>query len=74
MEDMRPTKRNAVSLATWFYPLGFLSPITVQSMLLYQQLCEAKLDWDEPLTDHELLAKWESLTSDLQVAEHLTVA
>ena len=74
MEDMRPTKRNAVSLATWFYdPLGFLSPITVRSTLLFQQLCEAKLNWNEPLTD-ELLAMWESLTSDLQVAEPLTVA
>ena len=37
MKEMRPTKRNAVSLVTQIHgPLGFLSPITVQLKLLSQ--------------------------------------
>ena len=66
MREVHPTKRNTVSLATRFYdPLGVISPLTVRFKLLFQQLCERKLDWDEPLTG-ELLTEWESLNLDLQ--------
>lgn len=66
MKETRPTKRNAVSLATRFYdPLGIISPITVRFKQLFQKLCERKLDWDEDLTG-EFLTEWEGLTSDLQ--------
>jgi len=66
VREAHPTKRNVVSLATCFYdPLGVISPITVRFKLLFQRLCEKKLNWDEPLTG-ELLVEWESLTSDLQ--------
>ena len=44
-------------MATRFYdPLGVVSPCTVQFKVLFQQLCEAKLDWDEPMSG-ELLKK-----------------
>ena len=66
MREVHPTKRNTVSLATRFYdPLDVISPLTVRFKLLFQQLCERKLDWDEPLTG-ELLTEWESLSLDLQ--------
>ena len=62
----RPTKRNAVSLATRFYDLfAIISPITVRFKQLFQKLCERKLDWDERLIG-EILTEWEGLASDLR--------
>ena len=69
MKETQPTKRNAVSLATIFFdPLGVISPITVRFKLLFQQLCETKTDWDEPLTGG-FLTGWKTLASDLQQFE-----
>ena len=60
-EGLSSTKRSVVSMTTRFYdPLGVVSPCTVQFKVLFQQLCEAKLDWDEPMSG-ELLKKWEKL-------------
>jgi len=56
MKDTRPTKRNAVSLATRFFdPLGEISPIIVRFKLLFQQLCESKTG-----TSHSLEDYWQS--------------
>ena len=45
-----PTKRNAVSLATHFFnPLGVITPLTIRFKLLFQQLCETKVGWEELL-------------------------
>lgn len=66
MREMEPTKRHIVSIATRFYdPLGFVSPITVKFKMFFQELCSAKVGWDEPLLG-ELLYKWKSLMSNLQ--------
>ena len=63
---LSPTKRHIVSLVgRIFDPLGFLSPVVVQLKLFFRELCEAKLEWDEPLTS-SLLVKWESIVDDLQ--------
>lgn len=52
--EIEPTKGNIVSLVGWFYdPLGFMSPVIVQ---FFQELCTAKLDWDQPLSG-KLLGK-----------------
>ncbi len=62
---LEPTKRNIVSLVGKFYdPLGLISPVIVQYKMLFQELCEANLDWDEPLSGR-LLARWRSLTTGL---------
>ena len=69
MSDASPTKRNIISLAVRFFdPLGVLSPITVRFKLLFQLLCKAGVDWDEPLSG-ELLQRWNSLYGDLQLVE-----
>lgn len=61
-----PTKRNIVSLVGRIYdPLGFLSLVVIRLKSLFQELCELKLGWDEPLTG-AILSKWESMTADLQ--------
>ena len=59
MKETRPTKRNAVSLATRFFdPTGVITPLPIRIKLLLHQLCETKVGWDEPL-EGKLLQEWE---------------
>ena len=74
MNETLRTKRNAVSLATRFFdPLGVISPLIVRFKVLFQQLCEAKTEWDEPLTGKSLV-DWKTLTSDLQQATPMSIS
>ncbi|XP_071574141.1 uncharacterized protein [Temnothorax nylanderi] len=60
------TKRTVLStIARFFDPIGFLSPITVVGKIFVQDLWSAKLDWDEPLPDR-LLKKWIDFVNSLQ--------
>ena len=43
--DLRPTKRNLVSLIGKFYDLGFLSPVIICFKVPLQKLCQCKTDW-----------------------------
>ena len=62
-----------MSLAAKFYdPLGFVSPITVQLKILFQSLCKAGIEWDEPLNG-DLLDRWKLLVSGLLKAETITI-
>lgn len=68
-----PTKRNIVALVGRFYdPLGLLAPIVVQFKMFFQELCEAKLEWDQPLLG-KLQAKWHSLSADLQEGQLISI-
>ena len=71
--DLQPIKRNIVSLVGRIYePLGFLSPMVVCLKSLFQQLCQLKLEWDEPLQG-ELLTKWESMMVELQDSKQVLI-
>ena len=49
---IEPSKRNDVSVTAKFYdPLGFLSPIITEFKIFFQELCKAKIGWDEPLEE-----------------------
>ena len=73
MKETIPTKRNAVSLATRFFdPLGVITPLTIRFKLLFQQLCETKVGWDE-LLQGELLTEWETLAADLQQSSPISI-
>ena len=40
------TKQNILKITAMFYdPLGLVSPIVVQSKLIYQSLCKEKINW-----------------------------
>ena len=66
LRALKPTKRNVVGFSSKFYdPLGFLSPVTIRLKVFFQELCKAKVDWDEPLSS-ELLCKWKCLVSSFQ--------
>ena len=61
LSTVQPTKRNVVGMSARFYdPLGIISPVTIQFKIFFQQLCKAKVDWDNILTG-DLLKKWEQL-------------
>ena len=72
-KTLKATKRNIVSLVGKVYdPLGYLAPIFIRFKMFLQDLCRAKLDWDQPLPsaeffqDHDLEKRWRLLVSDLR--------
>ena len=67
------TKRTMLSLLACLYdPLGYYSPVTVSMKILFQQLCSAKLDWDNELSG-EAKAKWENWIDDLKRAKEIII-
>ena len=72
--NLEPTKRNIVSIVGKFYdPLGFVSPVIIPFKVLFQQLCQAKVEWDQPLTG-KLLKKWQCLIASLREPQPLSIS
>ena len=66
LEDLEPTKRSVVSMTTRFFaPLGVVSPVTIMFKMFFQQLCQEKVEWDEPLTG-SLQQEWDQLCTSLK--------
>ena len=56
VESLPPTKRSLLRVsAKIFDPLGFLSPFTVSTKILFQSLCLDKVKWDDRLEGEALL-------------------
>ena len=53
-------------------PLEVISPVTVQLKIFAQELCGAKLSWDEQITG-SLIANWKKLVAGLQGTEPFRV-
>ena len=71
--DLEPTKRQIVSLVGRVYdPLGLISPVVTQLKIFVQELCEAKVNWDQLLTD-QTLEKWKQLSRNLCEAPSLLI-
>ena len=46
------TKRNILRISAMFFdPLGLISPIVLQTKFFFKQLCNLKVDWDDPVPD-----------------------
>ena len=59
------TKRSVLKVTAKIYdPMGFLSPLTVEMKILFQELCIEKTNWDSELKG-ESLRKWKSFLQDL---------
>ena len=72
-DQIEPTKHNVISLVSRIYdPLGLISPVIVRFKVLFQELCQAKLDWDEPFTE-SLKERWKLLLAGLQTFGALRV-
>ena len=73
VKDLKPTKRNVISIVGKFYdPLGFMAPIIIRFNMFFQELCEAKVNWDETLSG-PILIKWQSLVQDLQTSQSISI-
>ena len=60
------TKRNILRIsASFFDPLGLICPIVLQAKLLFKELCELKVDWDE-VVKSEISEKWNRFLNDLK--------
>ena len=63
--DLIPMKRNLVSPIGKFYdPLGYLLPVVIEYKILFQQLCQSKIEWDDIISD-DVMVEWKTLISDL---------
>ena len=57
-DGLRLTKRNILSVSASFYdPVGFISPVTTHVKVLFQLLCKNKFDWDDEVSE-ELKVYW----------------
>ncbi|XP_015754627.1 PREDICTED: uncharacterized protein LOC107334213 [Acropora digitifera] len=64
-QGLMPTKRNVLRVVASFYdPMGLISPIIVQMKILLQDICKANYHWDAKL-DSELTTRWMKLISEL---------
>ncbi len=71
---MEATKRNVLSLlASLFDPLGIISPVTVSMKILFQEICNSKIDWDEVLTG-EIKRKWDRWVQDLSQTGEIQIS
>ena len=72
-DNLQPTKRNLVSLIGRFYdPLGYLAPVAIKYKILFQGICQSKIDWDLDLPD-ELRDSWRVLLDDLHDATPISL-
>ncbi|CAG2216955.1 unnamed protein product [Mytilus edulis] len=49
-----------------FDPLGFLSPVSIRTKILMQDLWKERYDWDEPLPEN-LQLQWKDLAKDIGI-------
>ena len=69
----KPTKRGILStLAMLFDPLGLTSPLGVTAKILFQELCQEKLDWDTPIPDSKI-ARWQEWLEELNQVKYIKV-
>ena len=68
------TKRSVLKLtAKIFDPLGFVSPFVIQLKILFQLLCQDKLDWDIELSG-ELLKRWKTIISESNLLNKVQIS
>ena len=73
LQEVEVTKRHVVhTVGKFFDPLGFLSPIMIRFKILFQELCEAKVDWDQTISG-PLLDEWNTLVNSLRECCHIRV-
>ena len=49
-EGLTAMKRNTLKLlAGIFHPLGIIGPVTITAKILFQEACQEKISWDDPL-------------------------
>ena len=73
MTESEPTKRTVVGMVAQFFdPLCIVTPVTILFKILFQQLCEVDIGWDDPLTN-DLLDRWRQFHSSLSGASVIII-
>ena len=63
--SIEPTKRRVIGIVSKIYdPTGLISPVVVRFKILFQELCQSGVEWDEPLTGL-LRERWKLLVEGL---------
>ena len=63
--NSKATRRNILSVMSSIYdPFGITSPFVLQAKIILQDLCRAKVSWDEDIPE-EQKKKWERWLSDM---------
>jgi len=66
-------KRSLLSIASRIFdPMGLLTQITVKAKILFQDLWQRGLEWEDQL-DEEVAAHWRSWKSELPCRSHITI-
>lgn len=67
------TKREVLKQSSTIYdPLGLISPITVRSKMLMQQIWEKNFNWDELLPE-SIVTEWSHIRKDIQETTEIVV-
>ena len=67
------TKRSLVSIASKvFDPMGLITPFTIRAKMLFQELWQRGLQWQDRLDD-DIADQWRSWKSDLSQLSCITI-
>ena len=65
-ETLAVTKRNILKVAASFFdPLGLISPIVIQVKIIFQMLCKEQIHWDDTVPE-SILIKWKDFLNLLR--------
>ena len=68
------TKRNILKITAMFYdPLGLVSPIVLQTKLIYQSLCKEKINWDT-IVPESIRNVWDKFVEALRHSEKIFIS
>ena len=68
--DEKPTKRRILSVTNSLYdPLGFVAPVVLEARLIYSDVCQKIVNWDDPIDDLSLKrwTAWRNSLSQLKL-------
>lgn len=66
-----PYQKSIVSKV--YDPVGFISPAIIPFKVFFQELCESKVEWDEPLP-RALNLRWNKLLEGLKMEKPICIA
>ena len=50
--EEKPTKRRILSITNSLYdPLGFVAPVVLEARLIYSDVCQRNVSWDEQINE-----------------------
>ena len=71
--ERKTTRRGLLSaVSSIFDPLGFVSPVTLNAKKILKELCQAGLEWDQPIPENKE-AEWDQWKEDLCKLKELRV-